>query len=196
MNNKRISLLVIVGVLALLAIYIVSTYNTLVKKEEKVKQQWSEVQNAYQRRIDLVPNLVNVVKGQADFEKTTLEQIAAARAKADAINQSATELTPEKHNLTTQAQAELVQAANRLIAVVEKYPTLSGTQAFKGLQTQLEGTERRVKFARKDFNEAVASYNSSVRGFPASIFAGMLGFKAKDGFQSDAGADKTIEVKF
>ncbi len=187
----------IAGAIILLAVlFFIITYNGLVKKEENVKLQWNEVQNAYQRRTDLIPNLVNVVKGQADFEQTTLQKITEARAKAMSVNYSGEELTAEKLKAHTTAQNELANAANNLIVVVEKYPTLQGTAAFRGLQTQLEGTERRIKIARKDFNEAVAVYNSSVRGFPASIAAGILGFKAKDGFLSDAGAEKIIEVKF
>lgn len=196
MKNKSYSGYIVGAVIILLGIVGITTYNKLVKLEEKVKLQWSEVNNAYQRRLDLIPNLINVVKGQTDFEKTTLEQIAAARAKASAINYAATEPTPEKVNQNTAAQNELAGAANKLIAVIERYPELKGAEAFRGLQTQLEGTERRVKFARKDFNEAIAAYNSTVRGFPASMVAGILGFKAKEGFQADAGADNATEIKF
>ncbi|MBL0356986.1 MAG: LemA family protein [Chitinophagaceae bacterium] len=194
--NKRYSGFIVAAILIILVIFSVVTYNGLVKKEEKVKLQWSEMQNAYQRRIDLIPNLVNVVKGQTDFEKTTLEKITAARAKAAAINYSATEFSPEKLKLNEDAQNELAGATNNLIAVIEKYPTLTGTEAFRGLQTQLEGTERRIKFARKDFNEAVAVYNSAARSFPTSIVAGLLGFKSKEGFQSETGTDKATEIKF
>jgi LemA protein len=194
MNSKRLTGYIIGAVIVLFGILLITTYNTLVKKEEKVTLQWNEVQSAYQRRTDLIPNLVNVVKGQANFEQTTLRQIAEARSKAGQI--TATALTPENVNQQTAAQNELAAATNQLIAVVEKYPELKGAQAFRGLQTQLEGTERRIKFARKDFNDAIAAYNSSVRSFPTNLTAGILGFKAKDGFQSDAGADKAIEIKF
>jgi LemA protein len=173
-----------------------TTFNALVKKEEKVKLQWNEVQNAYQRRIDLVPNLVNVVKGQADFEQTTLQKIAEARAKAGQVTTTASELTEENYRQQNAAQNELAAATNNLIAVVEKYPNLQGTEAFRGLQTQLEGTERRIKFARKDFNDAIAAFNSSVRSFPTNLIAGIFGFQSKEGFQSDAGAEKAIEIKF
>lgn len=193
--NKRTSSYIIAAILIALAIISIVTYNGLVKKEEKVKLQWSEMQNAYQRRIDLIPNLVNVVKGQTDFEKTTLEKITEARAKAAATNVSS-ELTAEQLKQNETAQSELAGATNNLIAVIEKYPTLTGTEAFRGLQTQLEGTERRVKFARKDFNEAVAAYNSSVRSFPTSLLAGVFGFKSKEGFQADAGTEKATEIKF
>jgi len=196
MNNKRYAGYIIGGILILIAIFFVVTYNGLVKKEEQVKLQWNEVQNAYQRRIDFIPNVVNVVRGQADFEQTTIEQLTEARAKASAVNVSVDELTADKFNQQSAAQDGLAAATNRLLITVEKYPELQGAAAFKGLQTQLEGTERRIKIARKDFNVAIADYNSSVRSFPTKIVAGMLGFKAKEGFQSDQGADKSVEIKF
>ena len=158
--------------------------------------QWNEVQNAYQRRIDFIPNVVNIVKGQADFEQTTLIQVAEARSKALSVNVSAGDLTAEKYRQQLAAQDTLAKAANRLMVTVEKYPELKGTAAFEGLQTQLVGTERRIKVARKDFNAAIANYNSSVKSFPTKLVAGIFGFKSKDGFQSDAGADQTIEIKF
>ena len=196
MNKKRFSGYIVGAVLILLGIFLMTTFNALVKKEEKVKLQWNEVQNAYQRRIDLVPNLVNVVKGQADFEQTTLQKIAEARAKAGRVTTTASELTEENYRQQNAAQNELAAATNNLIAVVEKYPNLQGTEAFRGLQTQLEGTERRIKFARKDFNDAIAAFNSSVRSFPTNLIAGIFGFQSKEGFQSDAGAEKAIEIKF
>lgn len=195
MNKKRYSGYIVGAVLVLAGIFIITTYNGLVKKEEKVKQQWNEVQSSYQRRSDLIPSLVNVVKGQTDFEQTTLQKIAEARAKAGSVGTNS-ELNAENYNKQNAAQNELASATNNLIAVVEKYPTLQGTEAFRGLQTQLEGTERRIKFSRKDFNDAIAAYNSSVRSFPTSLVAGIFGFKSKDGFQSDAGAEKAIEIKF
>ena len=196
MNKKSYSGYIVGAVVVLLGIFIITTYNGLVKKEEKVKQQWNEVQSSYQRRTDLIPNLVNVVKGQADFEQTTLQKIAEARAKAGSVTTTTGELTAENYNKQNAVQNELAAATNQLIAVVEKYPALQGTEAFRGLQTQLEGTERRIKFSRKDFNDAIAAYNSSVRSFPTNLVAGILGFKSKEGFQSDAGAEKAIEIKF
>lgn len=196
MKNKRYSGYIVGAVIILIGILVITSYNKLVNQEEKVKLQWSEVQNAYQRRTDLIPNLVNVVKGQTDFEQTTLQKVTEARAKASSVNFSAEELTPEKIQQSYKAQNELATATNNLIIVIEKYPNLTGAEAFRGLQTQLEGTERRVKFARKDFNETIAAYNSSVRSFPASMVARMFGFKSKEGFQSDAGAEKAIEIKF
>lgn len=196
MTKKRSSWLIIGAVLLVLVIYLVSTYNGLVKKDEKVKLQWSEIQNAYQRRMDLIPNIVNVVKGLSDFEQTTLQKIAAARSKAASVNVSADTVSADAFNRQTSAQNELAAATNNLIIRIEKYPTLKGTAAYAGLQTQLEGTERRIKVARQDFNDAINTYNNSVRGFPAKLVAGMLGFKTKEGFQSDAGAEKPIEIKF
>ena len=196
MNNKRNGSYIIGGTVILLAIFFIVTYNGLVKKEEQVKLQWNEVQNAYQRRIDFIPNVVNVVKGQADFEQTTLQQLTEARAKATAVNVSGDELTADKFNKQSAAQDGLAAATNRLLITVEKYPELKGAAAFKGLQTQLEGTERRIKIARKDFNVAIADYNSSVRSFPTKVAAGIFGFRPREGFQSDAGADKSVEIKF
>ena len=196
MNNKRYSGYIIGGIIVLTGIYVIVTFNSLVKKEEKVKLQWNEVQNAYQRRTDFIPNVVNVVKGQADFEQTTLVKITEARAKAQAVTVSSGELSADTYNRQMAAQNELASATNRLVIAVEKYPELKGAAAFEGLQTQLEGTERRIKIARKDFNVAIADYNSSVKSFPTKIVAGVLGFKPREGFQSDAGADKAVEIKF
>ena len=187
---------IIGAVVIIIGIFFIINYNGLVKKEEQVKLQWNEVQNVYQRRSDFIPNIVNIVKGQTDFERTTLVQVTDARAKASAVIVSANNLTAENYNRQIAAQDGLAVATNRLLITVEKYPDLKGAAAFKGLQTQLEGTERRIKVARKDFNTAIQDYNSSVRSFPTKIVAGLLGFKAKDGFQSDAGANKAVEIKF
>ena len=196
MNNKRYSGYIVGGILILLALWVMVTYNGLVNKEEKVKLQWNEVQNAYQRRTDFIPNVVNVVKGQADFEQTTLVKVTEARSKALSVNVSSGGISAENYNQQLAAQNELANATNRLVIAVEKYPELKGTAAFEGLQTQLEGTERRIKVARKDFNESIAAYNSSVKSFPTKIIAGIFGFHPKDGFQADVGADKSVEIKF
>jgi LemA protein len=195
MNNKRYSGYIIGALVILMGIYLMVTYNALVKKEEKVKLQWNEVQNSYQRRLDLVPSLVNTVKGGAQYEQNTLEKITTARAKATSVNVSG-EVTAESYNSQTAAQDELAGAANQLLITVENYPDLKGTKAFIGLQAQLEGTERRIKVARKDFNASIADYNSSVKSFPTKIVAGVFGFKPKDGFQADSGADKAQEINF
>ena len=189
MQGKKI-VYIIIALLAVMALFLVPTYNGLVKKDEQVKLQWNEVQNVYQRRLDLVPNLVQIVKGGADYEQTTLQKIAAARAAA------ASGVTSNAYDVQTKAQNEVATATNRLLINVENYPDLQGTRAFKDLQVQLEGTERRVKFARKDFNAAIATYNSSVRSFPTSIAAKLFGFASRDGFTSDAGAENAVEINF
>ena len=196
MNNKNYIPYIIGAVLVVMGLYLITTYNGLVKKDEKVKVQWSEVQNAYQRRLDLIPNLVNTVKGNAGFEQNTLQEITEARAKANFVNVSANNVNANAYNAQTQAQDELAASANRLLITVEKYPELQGTKAFTTLQTQLERTELRIKVARKDFNESIQVYNSSVRGFPTKMVAGIFGFSPKNGFQSDAGAEKSTEIKF
>lgn len=194
MRNKRYTGYLVGGIVILLGIYVVITYNSLVKKEEKVKQQWSEVQNTYQRRIDLVPNLVNVVKGVSEFEQSTLESIALARSKALSVQTN--DLTAENYNKQQAVQDTLAATTNRLIVIVEKYPVLKGTAAYSGLQTQLEGTERRIKVARNDFNQAIADYNVAVRGGSSMLVAKLFGFKLKEGFQAVAGSDKAVEIKF
>lgn len=196
MQQKKITGFIVGGVILLmLVLWIFSSYNSLVKKEEKVKMQWSEVQNTYQRRLDLIPNLVNVVKGLSDFEQTTLEKITETRSKALA-GLSNNELTAENYQQQKQLQDNLAAAANRMIVQFEKYPTLKGTAAYAGLQTQLEGTERRIKVARNDFNEAVAAYNRKVRSFPTNLLAGLFKFKKKVGFEAVAGTEKSVEIKF
>ncbi len=186
---------IIAGVIIVVGVWLVITYNFLVKKEELVKLQWSEVQNAYQRRLDIVPNLVSIVQGGAEYEKSVLQKVTEARAKAASLY-IGKDLSADKFNEQTVLQNELAGAANNLMITIENYPILRGTKAFVGLQAQLEGTERRIKVARKDFNEAIANYNSLVRGFPTKIVAGILGFHSMEGFQSDAGSDKSVEINF
>jgi LemA protein len=194
MQKKRYTAFIAGGIIVLLGIFVITAYNSLVKKEERIKQQWSEVQNTYQRRLDLVPNLVNVVKGVSDFEQGALEKIAAARSNA--LSGRSDEVTADNYNKQRVLQDTLAAAANRLILVIEKYPSLKGTAAYSGLQTQLEGTERRIKVARNDFNEAIADYNKKVRGFPSSLVAGIFGYKAKEGFQAAAGSNQAVEINF
>lgn len=182
-------------ILAFLILYFVVTYNSLIKKEEKVKQDWSELQNTYQRRIDLIPNLVSVVKGVSEFEKSVLQKIAEARNMASA-GLSQQEATAENYSRQKQLQDSLAVNANRLILLIEAYPELQSTKAYLALQDQLAGTERRIVVAAKDFNESVYNYNKKVRAFPTSVVAGISGFKQKEGFESVAGAEKPIEVKF
>lgn len=194
MKSKKL-LLVAGGIVILIAIFLATSYNSLVGKEEKVQQRWADVQATYQRRIDLIPSIVNVVKGVSGFESSTLEQLAAARANA-ASGLGGSSPTAENYRDQTASQDALAVAANRVILQVERYPVLKGTDAYSGLQTQLEGTERRIKIARTDFNGAVADYNSSVRSFPGNIVAKLFGFAPKDGFTAAAGAEKPVEIKF
>ena len=195
MQKKYTGLFIGGGILVILLIWISSSYNSFVKKEEKVGQQWAEVQSTYQRRLDLIPNLVNVVKGVSDFEQGTLEKIAEARGRA-AAGLTVTELSGANYEKQQQLQNEVAGSVNRLIIQIERYPNLKGTDAYAGLQTQLEGTERRIKVARNDFNAAVADYNQKVRSFPGNLVAGLSGFSQKTGFQADAGTEKAVEIKF
>jgi len=195
MLNKRRTTFIAGGILALLIIYSVVTYNSLITKEEKVKQQWAEVQNTYQRRLDLIPNLVNVVKGVSGFEQGTLVEISEARARAlSGLNN--TDMTADNYKKQGDLQDSLAATANRVIVMIENYPVLKGTAAYSGLQAQLVGTERRIQVARDDFNKTIAVYNKKVRSFPSNIVAGLFGFKKKEGFEAEAGTDKAIEIKF
>ncbi len=193
-TSKKYTGFIFAGIILVILLISAGSYNSLVKKDEKVKLQWNEVQNAYQRRLDLIPNIVNVVKGVSSYEKDVLTQITQARANAAKFTN--TSLSPENVDNQTASQNQLAGAANRLIVSLERYPELRGTSAYRDLQTQLEGTERRIKVARKDFNASIADYNSSVRSFPKNLFAGVFGFPAKAGFQADSGADKAEEIKF
>ncbi|MBA4196344.1 MAG: LemA family protein [Chitinophaga sp.] len=196
MKTSTLVLLIILGGILLLGGCACSGYNGLVKQDEGVKNAWNKVQSDYQRRADLIPNLVNTVKGEANFEQTTLQNVIAARASATQIKVDAKDLTPEKLQQFQAAQGQLSQALGRLLAVSENYPNLRANDAFRGLQAQLEGTENRIKVARNDFNDAVQSYNVKVRSFPMNIFAGMFGFQQKEGFKAEAGSEKAPEVKF
>jgi len=182
-------------ILAVLILYFIVTYNSLVKKDEKVKQDWSELQNTYQRRLSLIPNLVSVVKGVSEFERSVLQKVAEARSSALA-GTGQQEVTAENYKRQKQLQDSLAANLNRLIVLIEAYPELQSIKSYLALQDQLAGTERRIVVAAKDFNESVYNYNRSVRAFPANMVAGIAGFKQKEGFESVAGAEKPIEVKF
>ena len=171
-------------------------YNSSVTKDEKVKAQWGEVENQYQRRSDLIPNLVNSVKGAANFEKETLTQVIEARAKATSIQVDPNKLTPENIQKFQGAQGQVSQALGRLMVVSERYPELKANQNFLELQAQLEGTENRITVARKDFNVSVQDYNTNIRTFPNNLFAGMFGFQQKGSFAAEAGANKAPKVEF
>jgi LemA protein len=172
------------------------SYNSMVKLDENVKGKWGAVQSQYQRRTDLIPNLVATVKGAANFEKSTLTDVIEARAKATSVQVDPTKLTPESIQQFQAAQGQLSQALGRLMVVTENYPTLKSNENFLGLQAQLEGTENRINVARLDFNTAVQDYNSKIRSFPANLTAKMFGFAEKGYFQAEAGADKSPKVEF
>lgn len=186
------------GLIGLFAISSLSScgYNTMVKQDENVKSKWAQVENAYQRRADLIPNLVNTVMGVANFEKSTLTQVVEARAKATSVVVDPNNLSPEAIQQYQQAQGELTSSLSRLLVTVEAYPDLKASKNFLELQAQLEGTENRISVERRAFNEATQEFNSTVRSFPNNIMAGIFGFKEKGYFKADAGAEKVPEVKF
>jgi LemA protein len=196
MSTKNLTLIVIAALVLLLGGCGCNGYNGLVKLDETVKNKWANVESDYQRRSDLIPNLVNTVKGEANFEQTTLQNVISARASATQVKLDANDLSPEKIQQYQAAQGQLSQALGKLLMVTENYPNLRANDAFRGLQAQLEGTENRIKNARNDFNKAVAAYNIKARTFPNNIFAGMFGFKTKEGFKAEAGSEKAPEVKF
>ncbi|MBN2638732.1 MAG: LemA family protein [Bacteroidales bacterium] len=188
-------ILIIVGVVVLYFFSsIKSTYNKMVANSQKVEAQWSQVENVYQRRADLIPNLVNTVKGYATHEKETLEGVVEARAKATSVNINASNLTPDKLQQFQQAQAGLSQALSKLMVVVERYPDLKANQNFLELQAQLEGTENRIATERKRFNDYTQEYNTYIQSFPQNILAGMFGFKEKPYFKAAKDADKVPNV--
>lgn len=182
-------------ILAVLILYFGVTYNSFVKKEEKVNQHWSDLQTTYQRRLDLIPNLVSVVKGVSEFERSVLQKVAEARSSALA-GTGQQEVTAENYKRQKQLQDSLAVNVNRMIVLIEAYPELQALKSYLALQDQLAGTERRIVVAAKDFNESVYNYNKTVRSFPTNIVAGITGFKQKEGFESVAGSEKPVEVKF
>ncbi|MCX6321210.1 MAG: LemA family protein [Bacteroidia bacterium] len=192
--------IIIVGFLSLVILGIVSwgtkIYNGMVTMNEGVTSQWGNVETAYQRRSDLIPNFVNTVKGAANFEQTTLIQVIEARSKATSVTIDPTKMTAENMQQFQQAQGQLTSALSRLMVVVEQYPQLKATQNFRDLQVELEGTENRISVERRKFNEVALSYNTYVKRFPQSFLAGMFGFQAKPYFESVEGAEKAPEVKF
>jgi LemA protein len=191
---------IIIGAIILVVILIYSSisgsYNKMVQKDEAVKSQWGTVESAYQRRSDLIPNLVETVKGYADFEKTTLTQVIEARAKATQVS-----INPDKLNAASMkqfqaAQGELSGALSRLLVTVEQYPNLKANENFLNLQAQLEGTENRIAVERRKFNEMAQDYNTFIRTFPKNIWAGLFGFEKKDYFEAEQGAEKAPKVDF
>jgi len=191
---------IVIAVLVLLGILVYSSfkgsYNTMVNMEESVKSSWSQVENVYQRRADLIPNLVNTVKGYASHERETLEGVIEARAKATSTQIDAGNLTPEKLEQFQQAQGALSSALSRLMVVVERYPNLKANQNFLELQAQLEGTENRIAVERRKFNEQVRAYNSYIRSFPKNIYANWFNFEEKAYFKAEESASEAPEVQF
>ena len=190
------SSIIIIAVIAIVAIWAVSGYNGMVNKEETVSNAWANVEAAYQRRADLIPQLVNTVKGYANHEKTTLDAVVSARTKATQMTVDVGELTEENIQKYQEAQGEVGAAIGRLLAITESYPELKANENFSELQAQLEGTENRINEVRKNYNASVKEYNVSVRKFPNNILAGMFGFERKAEFKAEEGASKAPEVNF
>lgn len=191
-----IAVIPVIAIIAVIAIYFTSTYNSMVAQEEAVSTAWSNVENQYQRRSDLISNLVNTVKGYATHEKETFDAVVSARAKATQTTVSIDDLTPEKMQAYQRAQGEVGSALSRLLAVTENYPELKANENFKELQVQLEGTENRISVERRKFNETVRGYNTAIRKFPRNIVAGMFGFEKHPYFEAEEGSEKAPEVKF
>jgi LemA protein len=195
-GTRNVGLIAIAALVLILVVWGCGGYNGLVKQDEKVKNAWNNVNTEYQKRSDLVQNLVNTVKGAANFEQQTLTQVVEARAKATSIQLKADDLTPENMQKFQQAQAQLSGSLSRLLAVAENYPDLKATQSFQQLQGQLEGIENDIRNSRKNFNDAVNTYNVKVRSFPMNMLSGMFGFSKKEGFKADEGAEKAPKVQF
>jgi len=196
MSFGKLLPVVAIGLLALLGMSMCGSYNTTVGKDENVKKAWAQVENQYQRRADLIPNLVETVKGYANFEQQTLTAVVEARAKATQVRVDPTNLTPEKIAEYNQAQGAVSSALGRLLAVSENYPDLKANQNFMDLQKQLEGTENRISVERKNFNESVQDYNAYIRRFPTNLLVGIFGFSAKGYFEAQEGAQNAPQVKF
>lgn len=194
--KKHLGWIIAGGVVVLLLFWGVGSYNGMVQKDEKVQGQWANVEAQYQRRADLIPNLVNTVKGYAAHEKSTLESVMQARSQATQMKVDPTNLTPEKFAEYQKAQTGLSQALGRLLMVKENYPQLKADKNFAALQEQLEGTENRITVARSDFNNEAKAFNVYIRTFPRNILAGMFGFEKKAYFESAEGSEKAPEVKF
>lgn len=196
MKKGWIVLIVFVLIVLIGGCSVKNSYNKLVQYDQNAQTKWAQVENQYQRRMDLIPNLVNTVKGAANFEKSTLTQVIQARASATQIKVDPSDLSPEKIQQFQQSQGQLSQALGRLMVVAERYPQLTATQNFRNLQAQLEGTENRIAVARMDFNNAVQTYNTAIKRFPTVLYAGMFGFEKKGFFQAQEGAEKAPTVDF
>ncbi|MBQ7663530.1 MAG: LemA family protein [Prevotella sp.] len=193
--NKKVIIGIVVAIV-LIGGWAISAYNGMVSSEEEATTAFANLQSTYQRRADLIPNLVETVKGYAAHEKETLEGVVAARSKATSVNIDPDNMTPEKMKQFQDAQGELSTALGRLIAIQENYPDLKANENFRDLQVQLEGTENRINEARNTYNKKVQDYNVMIRRFPNTLFAGMFGFEKMEKFEAEAGAEKAPQVKF
>jgi len=196
MKTGRIILIVIAFLLVIFIVRGCGKYNTLVTMREQVNRDWSNVENVYQRRADLIPNLVSTVKGYAAHEQETFTRVTEARSKATSVNIDAANMTDEDLRRFQAAQGEVSSALSRLLAVAEAYPDLKANQNFLELQSQLEGTENRIAVERRKFNETATTYNTELKRFPTVIYAGMLGFKDRPYFQAEAGSQEAPKVEF
>lgn len=194
--KKNKGLIITVVVIALVAIWGISSYNGLVSMDENVSNQWANVETQYQRRSDLIPNLVNTVKGYAKHESQTLESVMQARSQATQVKIDPSNCTPQQLAAYQKAQGDVTTALGKLLAITENYPDLKANQNFLELQSQLEGTENRINVARKDFNDTAKKYNTSLRSFPRNIVASMCGFEKRAYFEAEAGAEKAPKVEF
>lgn len=196
MKKWLVPVLIIGAIILGIYLLFVGKYNTAVERQENAETAWSQVESAYQRRSDLIPNLVNTVRGAADFERGTLTDVIEARAQATSVNVDANNITQDQLQQFQQAQGQVSSALSRLLVTVERYPELKATQNFQQLQSQLEGTENRINVERNRFNEQVREYNTYIRKFPNNVIVGMYGFDEMPLFESDAGAENAPDVEF
>lgn len=196
MKKNVLITIIVLAVIGMIAAWLIGRYNSMVTMEENVENAWGQVENQYQRRMDLIPNLVSTVKGYATHEQSTYTAVMEARAKATQITIDPANATPEQLAAYQNAQGELSQALGRLLAVAENYPELKANENFKQLMDQLEGTENRITFARNTFNDTAKEYNTFIRRFPANIVASMFGFQYKPYFKAEEGAEKAPKVEF
>ena len=194
--KKNLGWIIPVAIVVVIVLWAIGGYNGMVKMDEQVQNKWANVETQYQRRADLIPNLVSTVKGYAKHEQQTLEDVVKARSEATQVKVDAENLTPEKLAAFQKAQSGVSSALGRLLAVAENYPDLKANQNFLELQSQLEGTENRITVARKDFIDTAKSYNQAIRQFPKNILAGMFGFEKKSYFEAEAGSEKAPKVEF